>query len=279
MFVSSIGFYLCVKKLQVFGVDKRIYTLANYLFPSVIFFLLAIIYNQSIWLTLIIIVSIFIARVILNYVGTIAGYKGMELAPNAGYSLVIQKSYAIYTLFASALLFGSELSPRKIIIAFFVLGCGLLVAVERGKRFNVNNYKWSLLSILAFFCFGTIALSSKYFANLGVKPITQLFWTSLLTLFLTGIDVGRLKGRISFRPTHEIYLYLILLGFSVTAFYYFKLTAEVAAPNLGYVGTINAASNAVYTVIVAIIFKDHLSWKKFIAVAGITFGLVLLLFT
>jgi len=69
---------------------------------------------------------------------------------------------------------------------------------------------------------------------------------------------------------------LLSIGFSVTFFYYFKIVSEVAAPNIGYVNAINTASNAFYTVLVALIFKDHLSVKKFLAVLGVTAGLILL---
>lgn len=275
MFVFSIVFYLSVKKLQILGVDKRVYTLANYFFPTVIFFVLAIFGGIPIIYPIAILAALFASRVIFNYVGTIFGYKSMEISKNAGYSLVIQKSYAAYTLFAATILFHSELSLPKLLISAFILICTFFMAYERGKKITRTNYKWVIYAVIAMVCFGTISLSSKYFAQLGMRPIPQLFWTCFFTFLVTGADamrVGTKKGKIN----AQILLFLILLGVSVCGFYYFKLVAEIAAPNLGYVGTVNAASNAVYAVLVAILFKDSLSKEKLIAVGGITLGLILL---
>ena len=279
MFASSIVFYLSVKKLQVIGVDKRIYTLANYVFPSCIFFIFAIVQGISLWLAVWMIIAIFLARVGFNYVGTIAGYKGMEEAPNAGYSLVIQKSYAAYTLFASTVLYGSELPLHKVLLSIMILISAFAITITRGKKLSITNYRWAIYSLVAFFCFGAISLSSKYFANIGVGAIPQLFWSMFLTLCLTTGDIFRVKKRMSFTFGKQAIFFMIILGISVTSFYYFKLVAEIASPNIGYVGAINAGSNAFYTVIVALLFKDSLSWKKFLAVLVLTVGLVLLLFS
>jgi uncharacterized membrane protein len=126
--------------------------------------------------------------------------------------------------------------------------------------------------------FGSISLSSKYFASLGIQPAPQLFWTCLLTLILTIGDSYRVRLNIN-KFSNEVIMYAVILGLSVTGFYYFKLVAELAAPNLGYVAAINAASNAAYTILVAKIFGDSLSFKKLLAVVGMTIGLILLLFT
>lgn len=278
MFVCSIIFYLSVKKLQILGVDKRIYTVANFAFPTVVFFVLAIVNKLPLYYPLVLLVSFIIFRAILNYIGTIAGYKSMEGAPNAGYSLIIQKSYAVYTLFAAVILYGSEVSWYKFALSGFILGCAALVAYQRGKKVNKINYQWVIYAVIAMFCFGTASLSSKYFAQQGISTIPQLFWVCIATLALTGLDIVRVKTKKQ-KFDRKIWALLVLLGLSVSGFYFFKLSAELAAPNLGYVGTINAASNAVYTVLVAYLFGDHLSWKKLAAVGGMTVGIALLLFS
>lgn len=278
MFISSIVFYLSVKKLQMLGVDKRIYMVVNFLFPTIVFFVIAITNKMSLVYPFLLLLSLVILRAVLNYVGTIVGFKSMEEAPNAGYSLMIQKGYAVYTLFAAVLLYGSEVSVFKFFISGFILVCAGLIAWERGKKVNRINYRWVLYALAAMFCFGTIALSGKFFAQRGIAAIPQLFWISLATLILTGMDVARVRVKKQ-QMNGKIWALLLLLGLSVSGFYFFKLSAEIAAPNLGYVGTINAASNAVYTVLVALLFGDHLSWKKFTAVGGMTVGIALLLFS
>jgi drug/metabolite transporter (DMT)-like permease len=277
MFVSSIGFYLSVKKLQVLGADKRYITLANYIFPTIIFFFLALINHERIIFPLTFLLSIMVLRVLFNYIGTIAGYKSMEEAPNAGYSLVIQKSYAIYTLFAAALIYGSEVSIKRFIISGFILFCASLVAFSKSTK-TTKSYRWAWYALLAMISFGSISLSSKYFAAHGISASSQLFWTCLFTLIITISDSVRVKLP-PIKLTRQLWIYMTTLGLGVSGFYFFKLLAELAAPNLGYVGAINAASNAVYTVIVAKIFGDSLSPKKTLAIIGMTFGLILLLFS
>lgn len=276
MFVSSISFYLTVKKLQVLNVDKRIIILANYIIPTIIFLIISLISGQRIIFPIIFILSIMVLRVLFNYAGTILGFKSMELAPNAGYSLVIQKSYAIYTLFAAALIYGSEVSVKRFVLSGFILICAGVVAYSKKSK-TVKSTKWVLYAVLTMLCFGSISLSSKYFAAQGIMPAPQLFWSCLLTLFITIGDSYRVKLS-SIKLTKEILTYMIILGVSVSSLYYFKVVAEVAAPNLGYVAAINAASNAVYTVLVAKIFGDSLSLKKLLAIIGMTIGLILLLF-
>lgn len=278
MFVCSIVFYLSVKKLQMLGVDKRIYTVANYAFPTVVFFVLAIVNKLPLYYPLVLLASFIIFRAVLNYIGTIAGYKSMEGAPNAGYSLIIQKSYAVYTLFAAVILYGSEISWYKFTLSGVILICAALIAYQRGKKMNRINYEWVIYAVVAMVCFGTTSLSGKYFAQQGIGTIPQLFWVCIATLGLTGVDIVRVQTKRQ-KMDAKILGLLGLLGISVSGFYFFKLSAEIAAPNLGYVGTINAASNAVYTVLVAFLFGDHLSWRKLAAVGGMTVGIALLLFS
>ena len=175
MFISSIVFYLSVKKLQMIGMDKRIYMVVNFLFPTVVFFVIAIVNKMPLMYPFILLVSLVILRAVLNYVGTIVGFKSMEEAPNAGYSLMIQKSYAVYTLFAAALLFRSEISWYKFALSGFILACSALVAYQRGKKINRINYGWVVQAIIAMLCFGTTSLSGKYFAQAGIGAVPQLF--------------------------------------------------------------------------------------------------------
>lgn len=278
MFVNSIIFYLMVKKLQIIGIDKRTISLVNNVFSTVLLGTIAYTSGQNVIFSIYIFGLIILMRVLLNYLGAIAGYKSMEIAPNAGYSLVIQKSYAVYTLFAAAVLFGSEVSLYKFLLAGFILACAGYVGFNKGKNATGHDPRWALYAIVSMLSFGTVALTSKYFAKLGVMPVPLLFWSCVFTSILALVDSWRVKIKFKKEDNWTI-LYMIVLGLSVTGFNYFKLVAELAAPNLGYVSSINAASNAVYAVLVALIFKDSLSKSKFVAIAGMTIGLIMLLFS
>lgn len=278
MFFSSIVFYLTVKKLQIIGIDKRTISFVNNIFAAGMFGLIALRDNQSLLMSVYALGMIIVLRVLFNYLGAMAGYESMSLAPNAGYSLVIQKSYAVYTLFATVILFGSEISLYRFFIAGLVLALAGYIGFSKGKNVVETNSKWAIYALVAMFSYGTIALSGKYIFNLGVAPAPMLFWSSIFTALLAILDMRRLSIKLEKQGSSTI-LYMIILGLSVTGFNYFKLLAELAAPNLGYVSAINAASNAVYAVLVAIIFKDSLSKSKFIAILAMTVGLIMLLFS
>jgi len=278
MFVSSIIFYLTVKKLQLIGIDKRTISLVNNIFSAILLGSLAYFSGQNLVFPVYILVLIILMRVLLNYLGSISGYKSMELAPNAGYSLVIQKSYAVYTLFGAAILFGSELSLYKFILAGAILTCAAYIGFNKGKNPVSHDPKWALYAVISMLSFGTVALTSKYFSKLGVMPVPLLFWSCVFTSILALSDSWRVNIKFK-REDNSTIFYMILLGLSVTGFNYFKLVAELSAPNLGYVGSINAASNAIYAVLVALIFKDTLSKSKFVAIAAMTVGLITLLFS
>lgn len=278
MFFSSITFYLTVKKLQTDGIDKRTLSLVNNLFSAGLLGTIAYFNGQSLVLPIYILLLVVLIRVLLNYAGSIAGYKSMELAPNAGYSLVIQKSYAVYTLFAAAIIFGSEISLYKFILSGLILACAGYVGFNKGKNISNHDPRWALYALGSMFAFGTIALTSKYFVKLGVMPVPLLFWSCIFTSILAFADSWRVKAKLELHNRWTLF-YLLILGVSVTGFNYFKLVAELAAPNLGYVSSINAASNAIYTVLVTLIFKDSLSKSKFVAIVAMTIGLILLLFS
>jgi uncharacterized membrane protein len=50
-----------------------------------------------------------------------------------------------------------------------------------------------------------------------------------------------------------------------------------AAPNVGYVNAINAASISAVTIGAILLFKDEFSLKKFVGVIGISIGLLIML--
>lgn len=68
MFACSIAFYLSVKKLQMLGVDKRIITVANYVFPTIVFIILAVINKLPLIYPIVLLVMFVIFCAILNWV-------------------------------------------------------------------------------------------------------------------------------------------------------------------------------------------------------------------
>lgn len=277
MFLSSIVYYLITKKSVLNGIDRRIYLLANFSIPLVFFLAMNIVQNKTIFVGFIPILLIFLNSLIFNYVGSTLGYLGIEKAPNAGYSVTIQKSYAVYTSIASIFLFGQHLSPSKFGAILVIIVATAFIMIGKKQEKTKKDVYWIYYSIGALFLFGTLRLNNRLIINYTEIPaITMLFWSMAFTTLFCLIDFMR-SGKASATKLNRPNLLVLLgVGLSVSSFYYFLQISELISPNLGYVSAINTASNAFYTILVALIFKDHLNLRKLLAVVGVTVGIIIL---
>lgn len=276
MFISSIVYYLIIKKAQIEKIESKLYMVANFSIPMFLYMALAISQKQLIFVGGWMILIMFLNSLIFSYFGSIISYWALEKAPNAGYSLTIQKSYAVYTAIASVFLFNQRLSPIKFLaILIIVISTAFILIDKKTKNIKSNN-RWIFESFSAFFIFGTLRLNNRLIIANGVSPVVQLLWTMFFVTTFSIINLIKERNNIKTKLSKNNLFILLGMGLSVSSFYYFLQISEVIGPNLGYVSAINTASNAFYTVLVAWIFKDHLSAKKFFAVLGVTFGLILL---
>jgi len=126
----------------------------------------------------------------------------------------------------------------------------------------------------AFFCWGCLAISSKYLFNVGVPILTRLILSMAIVslLILAEILYKKVPGKV----TKEQLVTLGLIGLFGASFNYFMQVAFNLAPNVGFVNATNAASISLLTLLSAIFFKDELTLKKMIGIVGVTAGLVLL---
>lgn len=277
MFLSSIIYYLIIKKAQINKIESKLYMLANFSIPTIFYLIMNIVQKKNIFVDWGMLLLIFLNALIFSYIGSIISYSALEKAPNAGYSLTIQKSYAVYTSIVAIFLFHSSLSLLKFLAILLIIVATTFILIDKKQKNEKNNYEWIILSFGAFFFFGTLRLINKLIVNAGIPSITLLFWTMFFVALISLINLIISKNKVTTNFTKQNILVMFGIGISVTFFYYFLQISEISAPNIGYVSAINTASNAFYTVLVALIFKDKLSRKKFLAVLGVTGGLILLL--
>lgn len=276
--VFSNIYYLILRIAQQKGIDAKYYMVANYSIPTLLFYILGKAQGISFvislhWFIIIALVSIF-----LSYIGGLISYWGISEAPNAGYSVIIQKSYAIFTSIASIFLFAAPLPLWKFgAIILIIFSAAIVMGLGDTKSKKSNSIRWIVWSIVAFFCFGALRLAGKYIITGGVPLLVELFYVQII---VTGISVLVLikdhkKNPIKWSPsTLSI---LIAIGVSVSGFYYFLQTADINAPNLGYSSAMNVAANAFYTVLVAKLLHDEFSKRRFLGVLGVCAGVILLL--
>lgn len=276
MFVFSIIYYLIIKKIQNLGIDQYVYMTANSIVPIFLFGILSLSSGKTFVMSQMGFIIVLITAILLNYFGSIAGYQGIKSAPNTGYSVIIQKSYALYTTFAAVLLFNSELPLYKLLGVLIIILFTCLIMIEKSnKKFVIN--KWFWYSLLAFFLFGGTTIAAKYIALIGDDPNVYLFWVMVCTAIISLVSYLKNKSKVITKFNPNIIFWLFVMSLSVSIFYWGKNMSTITTPNIGYTGAINAASNAVLTIVSAIIFKQELNTYKLIGVFGVCVGLVILI--
>ena len=275
MFVSSVVLYLCVRKSNELKTSQQLNNLAMFLIPLVLYLLLSINSNIRFALKPIEFFIILIQSVFFSYLGNVFSLKGIQHAPNPGYSLMISKSYVVFTAIASVFLFSSLLTFQSVIAIFLILAFSAVIMIDKSKSKMQTNNKWLQYTIGAFFCAGMLAISSKYLLILGVPILSRLIYQMVIVtaLILTEIKIKKVK---IVSVTKQQLLVLGCIGIFGASFLYFMQVGFNVAPNVGYINAINAGSISLLTLASALIFKDELTIKKMIGIFGVTTGLLLL---
>ncbi len=130
------------------------------------------------------------------YFGNAASVRGLNLAPNPGYSQAINKSYVVLTTLAAILMFGGELSWRKIAGIVLILASQLLIAGKISRAKITHDSRWIGLSFVAFFCYAGWSVAVKY-ANmfLGVNQTAFLFWAVAIAVAVWSVEIWRKNCR------------------------------------------------------------------------------------
>lgn len=276
MFFSSVALYLTVRKSSLIKTPAYLTNLAMFAIPLIAYIIIGVVNSSnlgiSLWQALILLAT----AVVFAYGGNKASLHAIDVAPNPGYSLVLSKSYVLFTTLVAVTLLGAELTLQNAIAILIIVAFSALIMINPKGAKKVKSEKWILLSLGAFFAWGMLSLSSKYLFNNGVDTIAFLIYLyALVTFCIVFID----KVRISKIKEVSSSAKLLLIGTGIfsTLFNLGQFEAIKLAPNVGYVNAINAASISMVTVFAVILFKDELTPKKAIGVLGVTAGLILLL--
>ena len=218
---------------------------------------------------------IVIQGVFFSYLGNVFSLKGIEYSPNPGYSLIISKSYVVFTALASVFIFSAPLTATSVIAIILIVLFSAVITIDKDKNKTTSNKVWLPYTMGAFFCWGFLALSSKYLLDIGVPILTRLILTMLVVTVLILVEILVKKVKI-FQITKPQLVTLFFIGLFGAIFNYCMQVAFNLAPNVGYVNAANAASISLLTLASAFFFKDELTVKKMIGIIGVTAGLLLL---
>ena len=246
-----------------------------FLIPLIVYLLLAINTPTRFTLKPFEYLIILIQGIFFSYLGNAFSLKGIGYSPNPGYSLIISKSYVVFTAVASVFIFSSPLTFKSVIAILCIVAFSALIIIDKNKNKTDSNKLWLPYTIGAFFCWGLLALSSKYLLNLGVPILTRLIYSMIVVTILILGEIKVKKVNI-FNISKSQLLTLLMIGIFGSSFNYFMQVGFDLAPNVGYVNATNAASISLLTLMSAFIFKDELSLKKMIGIVGVTAGLIFL---
>lgn len=275
MFVSSVALYLGVRKSNSLETPRQLNNLAMFFVPVLLYLLLAVRNSTSFTLQPFEYMLIFIQAIFLSYLGNVFSLKGMEYAPNPGYSLIISKSYVVFTVIASIFVFSAPLTLKSALAIVLILLFSALITIDKDKDRVTSNKLWLPYTMGAFFCWGLSALTSKYLLNRGVPILTRLILSMMVVTVLIFGEV--IYKKVEWRKLSKAQLItLLLIGFFGASFNYFMQVGFNLAPNVGFVNAANAASISLLTLMSAFFFKDDLTPKKMIGIFGVTTGLLLL---
>lgn len=278
MFFNSVALYLFVRKSNLLKTPQQLNNLAMFLIPVIIYLIMALGGGVRFGLKPFEYILILIQGIFFSYLGNVFSLKGIEQAPNPGYSLIISKSYVVFTAIASIFIFGAPLTLKTAIAILIIAAFSSLIMINKTNQEKKvkSSGVWLPYTIGAFFCWGFLALSSKYLFNIGVPVLTRLIYSMIVvTAFILGeIKIKKIEV---FKVSKAQVFTLLAIGIFGSAYLYFQQVGYKLAPNVGYVNAVNASSISMLTVFSIILFKDELSWRKMLGVFGVTSGLLLLL--
>jgi drug/metabolite transporter (DMT)-like permease len=275
MFFSSVATYLFVRRSNDLKTPQQLNNLAMFLIPVVVYFPLAIKTQTQFLLTVSQYCQLLVQAIFFSYLGNVFSLKGIKYSPNPGYSLIISKSYVVFTAIASIFIFHSPLTLQAVIAIILIVGCSGLIMIDKNKQNSNSKRQWLPYTLGAFFCWGLLALSSKHLLNMGVPVLTRLIFSmSIVVLLIAGEIIVK---RVDLSKINKTQVFtLSMIGVFGAGFNYFMQLGFQLAPNVGYINAVNAGSISLLTLMSAFFFKDELSLRRMLGVTGVTAGLIIL---
>ena len=276
MFVCSVLQYLLVRRAVLLKTPQQFTNLTMFLIPLPVYVTWAMLQHVPLGVTAYQFFILAVLAFFFSYLGNVFSLKSIEYAPNPGYSLVLSKSYVVFTTLAAIPLFGSTLSVKAGLAILLIVISSAMIGIDRKKN-TAQHVKpiWLPLSIAAFFCWGMLSITSKYLLTIGVNVVGRLIYSMAIVNVLIAGEMVWKKVRFTHLSGQQI-INLIGIGLLSAGFNYGMQQGFVTAPNIGYINAMNASSIGFVVVGSALFFRDELKPRKLLGVMGVIIGLLLL---
>jgi len=275
MFVCSVGLYLAVRRAALAKLPNQFNNLAMFAIPLVVFLIAGIFSHANLSLSLWQFIQILGTSVVLSYYGNAMSVRSIELAPNAGYSLVLSKSYVVLTTLLAVPLFNAPLTAHALLAIGLIVVSSAVILINSKKTHEAKSQGWIPLAFGAFLCWAFLSLMAKHLISGGLSTITFLIYVFAIGTLCVLIEMWRRKIKLDTVRLHA--WPFALVGIAASGFNFFNFYTLSIAPNVGYVNATNAASIGAVTLLSAALFKDELTKQKLAGVVGVIVGLFILL--
>ncbi len=276
MFLCSVFLYLLVRKAALLQIPTEFVNLASMGIPFFLYITLAVQNHATLTLSIWQLAIIILLAIFGSYIPNVASLKSIKFAPNPGYSLILSKSYVVFTTIVAIFLFHSSLSLKSALAILIIIGFSTLIMIGKTKDHAHSNKLWLPLAFVSFFGWGFLSIGTKYALTTGLSIYQRLVFLSICVTSFIIIEIRLRNIVVKHMPMRHIVL-LVCIGILSGLFNYFMTLGIDLAPNIGYVNAINASSISAVTVVAAILYKDDFSPKKVLGVIGVTVGLILLI--
>lgn len=274
MFVSSVGVYVAVRKAALDGLPSQFNNLAMFAIPLPIFLILGLLSKSSFAISLPQALELTGSAIAFSYLGNALSMKSVAAAPNPGYSLMLSKSYVVFTTIWAVAFFNAPITLRSTAAIVMIVTFSALIMLHRTPVKSQSGH-WLPSAIGAFFCWGFLSLIGKHLQSNGVSTLAFLTYTFAIVNICIAIEMK--KRGVSFQVVKTNASSFLTIGSTAVGFNFFNFYAIKVAPNVGYVNATNAASIGAVTLVAVWLFKDELTRRKLAGVVGILGGLLLLL--
>src|SRR5574340_923140 len=229
MFTSSVIMYLAVRKASLLKIPTQFNSLAMFLIPLPFYVIFGLATQENFLLTKTQAAIIFLASVLFSFFGNAFSLRSIEYAPNPGYSLVLSKSYVVFTTLVAVLLFQSPISFEKALAILLIILFSAVISIDPKPRERKPNSLWLPFAFGAFFCWGLLSLASKYLFEQGLGVNVFLAYISAIVSVCVLIEL-KLK-KISLKLPSQNLWALLVIGAASTLFNLFLFKAIKIAPN------------------------------------------------
>lgn len=276
MFFSSVIAYLFTRKATLTHLSTEIINLATFFVPLLLYVPIAVTKGITLSISPFYLSLIFVLAFFCSYITNVTSLKSIKYAPNPGYSLILSKSYVVFTAIVAVIFFKSPFTLKSAIAILIIIGFSALVMIGKTKSHKHSNPLWLPYAFVSFFGWGMLSIGTKYLFNIGINVYQRLVYIAVFVSIFILIEMFFRKTKVINITLSNIFL-LLAIGIFAAFFNFFQMIAINLAPNIGYVNAVNASSISLLTLLSAVFFKDDLSVKKIIGVLGVIGGLILLL--